>query len=327
MYRVLIADDERIERMILYQVLERNLRDRCEIVQAENGREALEVYAREKVQIAILDIEMPGIDGIEAARRIRQADPWCSIIFLTAFDEFAYARQAITVRALDYLLKPCDEKELMLVLEEAIRLAEEHDRQARQSAEGDRQARQSAEGDRQVRQPAEGDRQVRQAEGSGRQDGLSVGWEGQACLSGRAERRNGQAEGGLGQAGAPGEPRPWGTGAEESGGLTGKVVELAYRYIRENYRRDISMQDLAGAMNYSEAYFCKLFKQCFNKNFTAYLTEYRVKEAKRLLEQPTINVKEVGKAVGYMDPNYFARVFKRITGQNPTEYRSAIFTK
>ncbi len=327
MYRVLIADDERIERMILYQVLERNLRDRCEIVQAENGREALEVYAREKVQIAILDIEMPGIDGIEAARRIRQADPWCSIIFLTAFDEFAYARQAITVRALDYLLKPCDEKELMLVLEEAIRLAEEHDRQARQSAEGDRQARQSAEGDRQVRQPAEGDRQVRQAEGSGRQDGLSVGWEGQACLSGRAERRNGQAEGGLGQAGAPGEPRPWGTGAEESGGLTGKVAELAYRYIRENYRRDISMQDLAGAMNYSEAYFCKLFKQCFNKNFTAYLTEYRVKEAKRLLEQPTINVKEVGKAVGYMDPNYFARVFKRITGQTPTEYRSAIFTK
>ncbi len=327
MYRVLIADDERIERMILYQVLERNLRDRCEIVQAENGREALEVYAREKVQIAILDIEMPGIDGIEAARRIRQADPWCSIIFLTAFDEFAYARQAITVRALDYLLKPCDEKELMLVLEEAIRLAEEHDRQARQSVEGDRQARQSAEGDRQVRQPADGDRQVRQAEGSGRQDGLSVGWEGQACLSGRAERRNGQAEGGLGQAGAPGEPRPWGTGAEESGGLTGKVAELAYRYIRENYRRDISMQDLAGAMNYSEAYFCKLFKQCFNKNFTAYLTEYRVKEAKRLLEQPTINVKEVGKAVGYMDPNYFARVFKRITGQTPTEYRSAIFTK
>ena len=193
--------------------------------------------------------------------------------------------------------------------------------------EGDRQARQSAEGDRQVRQPADGDRQVRQAEGSGRQDGLSVGWEGQACLSGRAERRNGQAEGGLGQAGAPGEPRPWGTGAEESGGLTGKVAELAYRYIRENYRRDISMQDLAGAMNYSEAYFCKLFKQCFNKNFTAYLTEYRVKEAKRLLEQPTINVKEVGKAVGYMDPNYFARVFKRITGQTPTEYRSAIFTK
>ena len=49
----------------------------------------------------------------------------CCIIFLTAFDEFAYAKKAITVRALDYLLKPWDEKELMLVLEEAMRMAGE----------------------------------------------------------------------------------------------------------------------------------------------------------------------------------------------------------
>jgi YesN/AraC family two-component response regulator len=90
---------------------------------------------------------------------------------------------------------------------------------------------------------------------------------------------------------------------------------------------DISMQDLARAMNYSEAYFCKLFKQCFSKNFTSYLTEYRVKEAKRMLKQPTVNVKDVGRAVGYMDSNYFARVFKRITGQTPTEYRMCIFQR
>ena len=80
-------------------------------------------------------------------------------------------------------------------------------------------------------------------------------------------------------------------------------------------------------MNYSEAYFCKLFKQCFNKNFTAYLTEYRVKEAKKMLEQPTINVKDVGKAVGYTDSNYFTRVFKRVTGQTPTEYRLSVFSR
>ncbi len=107
----------------------------------------------------------------------------------------------------------------------------------------------------------------------------------------------------------------------------GKVTEIAYRYIQQNYKRDISMQDLAKKMNYSEAYFCKLFKQCFNKNFTAYLTEYRVKEAKKMLEQPTINVKDVGKAVGYTDSNYFTRVFKRVTGQTPTEYRLSVFSR
>ena len=74
---------------------------------------------------------------------------------------------------------------------------------------------------------------------------------------------------------------------------------------------DLSMQDVARMMNYSEAYFCKLFKQCFNRNFTSYLTEYRVEEAKKMLAEPTVNVKEIGKAVGYSDSNYFAKIYFR----------------
>ncbi len=244
MYRVLIADDEMIERTVLHQTLYENLKDRCEIFQAANGREALEIYEREKIQIAILDIEMPGINGMEAAKKIREKDKNCSIIFLTAFDEFSYARTAITVRALDYLLKPYDEEELMLVLEEAIRLSEERENVSRSH---DREPDQKEEGQ-------------------------------------------------------PGEE------TEEFGNVRiGKVAELIYKHIQENYMYDISMQDLARKMNYSEAYFCKLFKQCFSKNFTAYLTEYRVKEAKRQLMEPTVNVKDVGKAVGYPDSNYFRR--------------------
>ena len=121
MYRVLIADDEMIERTVLFRTLDKNLKGQCQIFQAENGRETLEIYEREQIQILILDIEMPGINGIEAAERIRQKDKECSIIFLTAFDEFSYAKKAITVRALDYLLKPYDEQELMLVMDEAMR--------------------------------------------------------------------------------------------------------------------------------------------------------------------------------------------------------------
>ena len=80
-------------------------------------------------------------------------------------------------------------------------------------------------------------------------------------------------------------------------------------------------------MNYSEAYFCKLFKQCFGQNFTSYLTEFRVEEAKKMLALPTVNVKEIGRSVGYADANYFAKVFKRITGQSPTEYRQELFSR
>ena len=127
MYRVLIADDEMIERTVLFRTLDKNLKGQCEIFQAENGREALEIYEREHIQILILDIEMPGINGIEAAEQIRKKDKECSIIFLTAFDEFSYAKKAITVRALDYLLKPYDEQELMLVMDEAMRQADAHE--------------------------------------------------------------------------------------------------------------------------------------------------------------------------------------------------------
>ena len=273
MYRLLVADDEMIERAVLYKTLHKNLGDQCAIFQAENGREALRIYEEEKIQIAILDIEMPGINGIEAAQRIRETDKDCCIIFLTAFDEFSYAKKAIMIRALDYLLKPYDEQELLLVMEEAMRLTDAHLADA-------------------------------------------------AALSGRGQAAPGM---GAGETAAAQEPREE---LEEDGNIRlSKVAELISQYIRENYMYDISMQELARTMNYSEPYFCKLFKQCFNKNFTSYLTEYRVEEAKKMLEQPTVNVKEIGKAVGYGDSNYFAKVFKRITGQSPTEYRLYIFQR
>ena len=284
MYRVLIADDEMIERKVLYKTLTENLGDQCTIFQAENGREALRVYEEEKIQIAILDIEMPGINGIEAAQKIREQDGDCCIIFLTAFDEFAYAKSAITVRALDYLLKPYDEQELMLVLEEAMRLTEER---MGEKAVKEQMAAETYSG----------------TGSDGRSASKTAGGDGGGTEASRDE-------------------------GEDFGSLRlSRVAEIIDKYIHENYMFDISMQDMARMMNYSEAYFCKLFKQCFHKNFTSYLTEFRVAEAKKMLEEPTVNVKEIGKAVGYADSNYFAKVFKRITGQSPTEYRMVIFQR
>ena len=302
MLRLLIADDEVIERKVLYKTLQKNVGDQCVIFQAENGRQALRVYEEEKIQIAILDIEMPGINGIEAAQKIREKDKECCIIFLTAFDEFSYAKKAITVRALDYLLKPYDEQELMLVVEEAMRLAAEF--QANRQEAG-YQANRPASG-YQAPPPAPGHQASRPPAGH------------QASQPAGPGQKNELPETGL----------PVGDDMEDGGQVRlSKVTEIISHYIETNYMYDISMQDLARHMNYSEAYFCKLFKQCFNKNFTSYLTEYRVVEAKRMLAMPTVNVKDIGRAVGYSDSNYFAKVFKRITGQSPTEYRLCIFQK
>lgn len=299
MVHLLIADDEMLERAVLYKTLHKNLGDRCTIFQAENGREALQIYEKQAIQVVILDIEMPGINGIEAAERIRERDKECCIIFLTAFDEFAYAKKAITVRALDYLLKPYEERELMLVVEEAMRLAEETQRKA----EGQERDLSEAADEKEV---SPGD-----ADALGLHDGreMTLSWQAAESLS--QEEDSGMDE--L----LPEEGRE----ELENVRLSG-VREAITRYIRENYMYDISMQELARTMNYSEPYFCKLFKQCFGQNFISYLTDYRVEEAKRRLKEPTANIKEIGRAVGYGDSNYFTKVFRRVTGISPTEYRT-----
>ena len=282
MLRLLIADDEVIERKVLYKTLQKNVGDQCVIFQAENGRQALRVYEEEKIQIAILDIEMPGINGIEAAQKIREKDKECCIIFLTAFDEFSYAKRAIVIRALDYLLKPCEEDELVAVMEEAMRLTDKRLNVSGVPSPGVPSPGVPSPGVPSPGVPSPDIRREEHAEAMPRDDG---------------------------------------------DGRLAQVAETIREYIRNNYMKEISMQDAARMMNYSDAYFCKLFKQCFDQNFTSYLTQYRIKEAKKMLSQPTVNVKEIGRAVGYGDSNYFAKVFKRITGQSPTEYRLSIFQK
>ena len=104
--KLLVAEDELIERKVLCKTLQKYLGDLIVLYEARNGREALELFAREAPQVVILDIEMPGYTGLEVARKIRETDKNCGILFLTGYDKFAYAKQAIAVRALDYLLKP-----------------------------------------------------------------------------------------------------------------------------------------------------------------------------------------------------------------------------
>lgn len=82
------------------------------------------------IHIVILDIEMPVLNGVQAAELMRKEKNGFCIIFLTAFDKFEYARKAIAVRAMEYLLKPYSEKELVSVVEEAIRLSQNYDNHA-----------------------------------------------------------------------------------------------------------------------------------------------------------------------------------------------------
>ena len=113
MYRVLIADDEMIERTVLFRTLDKNLKGQCQIFQAENGRETLEIYEREQIQILILDIEMPGMNGIETFERMQKFSVKIPVIFLTASGDKDDVMSAIKLGAVNYLKKPFLPQELL----------------------------------------------------------------------------------------------------------------------------------------------------------------------------------------------------------------------
>ena len=101
------------------------------------------------------------------------------------------------------------------------------------------------------------------------------------------------------------------------------VVEKAKEYINENFDKEISLDEVSKKVNISPYYFSKLFKDETGTNFIEYLTDIRINEAKKLLLDRNMSMKEICMAVGYSDPNYFSRTFKKNVGVTPTEYRES----
>jgi len=118
--KVLIADDEKPARDRLRQLLD-DLDDYDVVAEAVNGQEAVTLAGETHPEIALLDIRMPGMDGIEAAHHLNALDNPPAVVFTTAYDE--YAIDAFEARAIGYVLKPVRRRRLASALEQAARLA------------------------------------------------------------------------------------------------------------------------------------------------------------------------------------------------------------
>lgn len=100
------------------------------------------------------------------------------------------------------------------------------------------------------------------------------------------------------------------------------VITRAKEYIRERYSEELSLGQVAKAVNVSTFYFCKMFKKVTGLNFTDYVSRVRVERAKNLLLNPNLRVSEIAYEVGFQSLTHFNRVFKKILGQSPTHYRN-----
>ena len=251
MLKVFLVEDE--------TVIREGLRDRIPweqygyrfVGEAADGEVALPLIRKTRPDVLITDIKMPFMDGLSLSRIVREEFPKTKILIISGYDDFEYARNAIKIRALDYLLKPCDINDLLAVMDMAI---QKLDREC------------DFKGNTKENKPERKRENVKNFD-------------------------------------------------EQT------TIKYLREYVENNYTFDISMQEVAEDMGYSDAYFSKLFKQYFNQNFTAYLTEYRIKKAKELLTDTNNSIKDISRMVGYEDSNYFAKIFKRIVGEIPSKFR------
>lgn len=120
MYKVLLADDERIILEGISNVIDWASLDTELIATARNGIEAYEKITEFQPHIVISDIKMPGMDGLELAGKVRADYPDIQFIVLSGFSEFEYARCAMQHGVRNYLLKPCNEADIIETVIEAV---------------------------------------------------------------------------------------------------------------------------------------------------------------------------------------------------------------
>lgn len=356
LFNILIAEDEALERKVLRHLLERGSLPVRTIMEASSGREALQMALERRPDIIVLDIKMPGLDGLEAARLIRAQLPQSAIIILTAYDRFNYSQKAIKIGAADFLLKPVQPEELYQSL-----------RAVMERLEGSPDEQSLPPGNMPAVPPGVRDIAEHIISGNPGQSAAAwellvdtwlkslpdrpekayIGWfawevlvivcqdlQGKSLPAGEISRIRSQGHRIRALASVQ-DLRQWGLQmVEEIDSLHRKYISLdqmviyrVQRYIKENYPQEISLNLLADLVHLNQAYLSRLFKQKAGLSFTDYLARVRLQEAKRLLVTTDQTIDEIAYAVGFKNNSYFTSVFKKREGINPSEFRSRHFTK
>ena len=352
---ILVVDDEWLELTAICHLLRDDPRARVVGV-ASDGVEAVRLARQLNPDLVLMDIRMPGMDGLEAMGIIRESSPRTQVIIVTAFGEFEYARQALRGGASSYVLKPVTAAELgesiTLILREMERQEAEEARMAGHLLRSrfDERTVLSPEDERAlVEAITGGDAEaatrccrnfVAAAVPGGRSTLqatlaellwvlLRAAQTAEADLRSVSNLRGKWAdrivsvtddEQGLICAGTMGAEF---AEAVSDGWVSGtrRLVERARAYVDAHFNRDISLEVVADHVGLNPSYLSRAFSKEIGRPFVEYLTERRLEESQRLLRNPELTIDQISDRVGFSSAGYFSTVFRKRFGQTPSEVR------
>ncbi|MFP4551409.1 MAG: response regulator [Spirochaetales bacterium] len=246
--RLLLVDDEELSRRAIRITLAREMPQIEVVGEASDGVEAVERVEELRPDLVLMDIKMPEQNGLQATDALRKKGDPVRIVFLSAYDEFEYARLAIELHADAYLLKPVETAELVRAL-------------------------------------------------------------------GECERRI-RAETDPGRARFSALPR----GVSKPSWRLRRALE----YVDLNLSRNLFLEDVAREVGVGAQHLCRLFRTELDDSFTRYVNQRRIDHACHLLSSSALNVSEVADRVGFRDANYFGKVFRRMIGSTPSDFRRSV---
>jgi len=343
--KLLVVDDEvTIREYIKYVIKEHDIG--VEIDDASNGIEAVGKVKEFRPDIILLDIRMPQMDGLEAARLIKQVIPWIKIVILTAYDEFTYAHEALRLGVTDYLLKPISPQDLIKTMKRILKekniymgdskgiLMEDLNLESKLieniKLNEKEEALKTLElllAEKKVieYEITEFKRYIVELSGIIVRAVISLG-----INTDRFKQFTESKQEQILTVRSIGEIKRY---MKEfvSDILTmidehylspnEKIIIKAKNYIYKNYTGKIYLKEVADYVNLSPYYLSRIFKQQTGINFTEYLNKVRIKKAKEYIRNFDLSLGEISQKVGYEDFSYFSSVFRKYEGCLPSEFR------
>ncbi|NYC73219.1 response regulator [Clostridium beijerinckii] len=438
MMKILIADDEKYDRETVKHIIKENFLGELEIYEAKNGREAIELSESIRPDIVIIDIKMPGIDGIQALKEMTATLPNLYSIILTAYDYFDFALEAVKINVKEYLLKPFTKEEIIEKIAVGIKWVKKEQEKRKSEIEDKEKiytllpVLENQLSDLIINDKLKGvdygmylqcldmsflnsyamvisikDKyaykdisrverdQIRikigeyvkeyinrrykcignyvfyeeltyfiQIDNEETEDFKSLEIDLAFNLRREIKKRfNISIRAGLGEifdsveqivesyrqamkclvynsdnvniiyiddiegklmndsfsGGIPGDTKLGKN--KNSNKIKMKLFESVKQFIRENIETELELEKVANNFGLSVYYFSRTFKEVTGINFSEYVNKCRIDVAKELLSTGEMNVKEVCYKVGYNDPNYFSKVFKKYEGVSPANFK------
>jgi YesN/AraC family two-component response regulator len=341
MYKILIVEDEELERTSLKIFLEENLSDVRIVGEAKSGYEAIDLINREDINMILVDINIPGADGLEVIKYAREKLEQVIIIVTTAYDDFDIAHQAIKLKVDDFLLKPIRKETLI----ETVGAYEEELAHKDNPGVSSRILVKLGNEIRKCSYKASVDllREYIDSVYEEYKDvnAISKKLQELAKMILKISEELGVNEGNElvvqteklkikyllynNKHDAFNEVVKMIDILFDKVNVRGKIsddgMKVVIDYIERNIKKGISLEDVANHVNISTYYLSKIFKKEMGVNFITYITDRKMDLAKEMLVTTDVPVLNIALDLAYNEANYFSKAFKKKTGYTPSEYR------